>query len=86
MQKNIDKETELHGDLEIDGVEYTLTQDAYLDGAYGDPHYTATAIETRNPDIEVGLRFEILDSYEPDKGDDESHACDWSVASIVWGK
>lgn len=66
--------------IEIEGTNYKLLQEAYMDGYGGDAYYTATAVntETGKP---VHLRWEIKEDYEDWM--EESVACDWHIATVI---
>ena len=55
--------------------EIALTQDAYLTGVNGDPHYEAHAVDADENHYIV--RWDILGDYDPADGD-EGLACEWN--------
>lgn len=69
--------------VKFEGREYTLQQDAYIDGVAGDtPVYKAMALDDEGNEYEV--TWEVVDHWE--ELEDESEMCDWenpvSVESI----
>ncbi|MDW0113751.1 hypothetical protein QT711_11185 [Sporosarcina saromensis] len=65
----------------FEGIEYTLTQEAYLTGTHESPYYEATGIEADGN--EVTVTWKIKEHWLNDDGElnglleDESEACDW---------
>ncbi|MDW0112195.1 hypothetical protein QT711_03295 [Sporosarcina saromensis] len=65
----------------FEGIEYTLTQEAYLTGTHGNPYYEASGIDADGN--EVTVTWEIKDHWLDKDGilngllEDESEACDW---------
>ena len=60
--------------VSFEGKEYTLTQQAYIDGpADGTPVYKATAVDQEGNEYEV--EWEVRENWE--EIEDESDMCDW---------
>lgn len=77
-----------NGYFELDGKEYILTQQAYLDGTNDHPYYQTMAICTADKADEDGwqpayeVRWELREDYNAeDMGEDM--ACDWDETESV---
>lgn len=71
-----------NGYFELDGKEYILTQQAYLDGTNDHPYYQAMAICTADKADEDGYQpaykviWNLLKNYDPEITE-EDIACNW---------
>lgn len=96
MKKNIEEMKQENGYIEINGREYILLAQAefqsdpkpWIDGWFFDNYYSALAICPDDETDEDGyqkcykVRWEILDSYDPEC-DGEDCACDWDSPSSI---
>lgn len=65
----------------FEGKEYTLIQDAYIDGVPGEkPFYRANAVDTEGKLYEI--RWDVKDNWE--EIEDESEMCDWDSPKGVF--
>lgn len=67
-----------------DGIKIYLTQDAYLNGCYDDPHYCAHGLDEN--ENEYTVRWELLytlKEIEELEIEDEGQVCDWDIFTVT---
>lgn len=68
------------GIVEFEGKEYTLTQDAYIDGSADEtPYYRAMAEDAEGNEYEVF--WDVLENWK--EIEDEQEMCDWDNPAKV---
>jgi DNA-binding Xre family transcriptional regulator len=75
--KKLEEENKMEK-VKFEGREYTLTQDAYLDGLPGEtPIFKAAAVDSEGDDFEV--TWDVVDNWEEvaELGDDQAMVEDW---------
>jgi len=89
----LEQQAERYGTVEHDGATLVLTQDAYADGTYDDPYYSAHAVDADGNMYKV--RWETTLEWDAQQeafreghlDDDagfieEEDACDWTVYAV----
>lgn len=80
LANKIKGETEMEK-VTFEGIEYTLTQQAYITGTHENPYYEASAIDSEGN--EVTVTWDIKEHWLNEDGalngllEDEGEACDW---------
>ncbi|MBS1368424.1 MAG: hypothetical protein HPZ91_00575 [Lentisphaeria bacterium] len=77
----IDHSKNLNNQIEYNGKNLTLTQEAYIDGTYENPYYTASA--TDDDGKEYIIIWIPYNNYEERcVNGDESDACNWDEYKV----
>lgn len=84
IEENSKEETKMKdqgfGTVEFEGKEYTLKQQAYIDGKADErPYYRAMAVDQEGNEHEV--TWDVVDNWE--EIEDESESCDWDEPESV---